>query len=71
MAERAKKLKVCAGHVAGADVGPLISKESKERVHRIIATAVKQGATLVLDGRKNVVCPYSLITDMDVNRKGM
>jgi malonate-semialdehyde dehydrogenase (acetylating)/methylmalonate-semialdehyde dehydrogenase len=58
LAERAKKLKVCAGHVAGADVGPLISKESKERVLRIIETARKQGATIVLDGSKNTPSDY-------------
>lgn len=56
MAERAKKLKVGAGNVTGVDVGPLISKEAKERVLRLIQSGADQGATLVLDGRKNIVC---------------
>jgi len=58
LAERAKKLKVCAGNVPGADVGPLISKEAKERVLRIIQTGIDQGAKLVLDGRKTIPSDY-------------
>jgi malonate-semialdehyde dehydrogenase (acetylating)/methylmalonate-semialdehyde dehydrogenase len=54
LAERAKKLKVGAGNVSGVDVGPLISKEAKERVLRLIQSGADQGAKLVLDGRKNI-----------------
>jgi malonate-semialdehyde dehydrogenase (acetylating) / methylmalonate-semialdehyde dehydrogenase len=47
----ARKLKVGSGFDPSADVGPLISSESKERVESIISQAVDQGATLSLDGR--------------------
>lgn len=56
LAEKAKNLKVNAGHVPGTDVGPVISPQSKERIHRLIESGVKQGAKLLLDGR-NVTVP--------------
>jgi len=49
--EHAAKLKVGAGWEPDTDVGPLISTESTARVNNIIEQAVKQGATLDLDGR--------------------
>jgi len=58
LAERAKKLKVSAGNVAGTDVGPLISPQAKERVLRLIQSGIDQGAELVLDGRKNIPSDY-------------
>jgi len=72
LVERAKKLKVCSGHTPGADLGPLISKDAKARVTRIIEQAVKEGAKLVLDGRDVKVADYpngnflgpTLITDV-------
>ncbi|KAG0329261.1 hypothetical protein BGZ99_002809 [Dissophora globulifera] len=51
LVERAKKLKVTSGFEADADLGPVISKESKARVERLIASGVEEGADLVLDGR--------------------
>lgn len=51
----ASKLKVGCGFDVASDLGPLISVESKERVERIIGTAVEQGAELALDGRNIVV----------------
>ncbi|XP_022650462.1 probable methylmalonate-semialdehyde dehydrogenase [acylating], mitochondrial [Varroa destructor] len=53
--ERAKKLKVNAGHVPGADFGPVISVESKNRIHELIESGVKEGCKLLLDGRDIVV----------------
>jgi len=45
-------LTVNEGNAPGSGViGPMISKESLERVHRIIQKSVEQGAELVLDGR--------------------
>eukprot|EP00271_Cylindrocystis_brebissonii_P014780 TRINITY_DN3630_c0_g1_i3.p1 TRINITY_DN3630_c0_g1~~TRINITY_DN3630_c0_g1_i3.p1 ORF type:complete len:367 (-),score=77.04 TRINITY_DN3630_c0_g1_i3:711-1811(-) len=49
--ERAQKLKVSGGTEQGADLGPVISKEAKQRIHALIDSAVKEGARLVLDGR--------------------
>ncbi|KAI8111906.1 hypothetical protein M9435_004404 [Picochlorum sp. BPE23] len=73
LVERAKGLKVTAGWEPGAQVGPLISKESKQRVCRIIETAPKQGGNVILDGRDIVVEQYphgnfdgpTIITNVD------
>lgn len=54
----AQSYKVGAGHVEGVDVGPVISKESKERIIRIIGQAEADGAKLHLDGRNIVVSDY-------------
>ncbi|KAM5455821.1 aldehyde dehydrogenase (NADP(+)) ald6 [Microsporum audouinii] len=51
IAERARALKVDGGFEEGADLGPVISPESKKRIENIIATAEKEGATILLDGR--------------------
>jgi len=58
LAERAKKLKVTQGAVTGADLGPLISKQAKERVERLIQSGIDQGAKCVLDGRGLKVAEY-------------
>lgn len=51
LVERAKKLKVNAGHIPGTDLGPVISKQSKERIHELIESGIKEGAKCILDGR--------------------
>jgi malonate-semialdehyde dehydrogenase (acetylating)/methylmalonate-semialdehyde dehydrogenase len=56
--ERAKKLKVSAGHEAGADLGPLISPQAKQRVCDLVESGVKDGAQLLLDGRGIKVSGY-------------
>ncbi|WP_340524656.1 CoA-acylating methylmalonate-semialdehyde dehydrogenase, partial [Cupriavidus necator] len=56
LVEKAKTLKINAGHEPGTDVGPVISKAAKARVEGLIDAGVKEGATLLLDGR-NVKVP--------------
>lgn len=51
LVERANQLSTNAGFEEGVDVGQLISPESRERVERLIASAEKEGATILLDGR--------------------
>jgi malonate-semialdehyde dehydrogenase (acetylating) / methylmalonate-semialdehyde dehydrogenase len=51
LVEQAQKLRVGVGWDPHADIGPLITAQSKGRVHRIIHQAVEEGATLHLDGR--------------------
>ncbi|MCJ1265465.1 hypothetical protein MMC22_005343 [Lobaria immixta] len=51
IAERAKKLNVNGGFEEGADLGPLISPQSKSRIESLIASAEEEGATILLDGR--------------------
>ncbi len=43
MAE-AKKLKVTEGMQPGADLGPLISPQAKQRVNELIQSAIDEGA---------------------------
>ncbi|KAA8644554.1 hypothetical protein EYZ11_001463 [Aspergillus tanneri] len=51
IAERAKVLNVNGGFEEGADLGPVISPESKKRIEELIASAEEEGATILLDGR--------------------
>jgi malonate-semialdehyde dehydrogenase (acetylating)/methylmalonate-semialdehyde dehydrogenase len=48
---RARKLKVGEGTKAGVDVGPLVSRQAKERVESFVAAGASEGARLELDGR--------------------
>lgn len=51
LAERAKALRVDGGFEEGADLGPVISPQSKQRIESLIASAEEEGATILLDGR--------------------
>jgi malonate-semialdehyde dehydrogenase (acetylating)/methylmalonate-semialdehyde dehydrogenase len=56
--ERARKLKVNAGHEADSDLGPLISPQAKQRVLDLVQSGVDEGAELLLDGRDVTVPGY-------------
>ncbi|CAN1332619.1 Methylmalonate-semialdehyde dehydrogenase [acylating], mitochondrial [Linum perenne] len=58
LVQSAKALKVNSGTEPDADLGPVISKQAKERIHRLIQSGVESGAELVLDGRSIVVPGY-------------
>ena len=58
LVERAKKLKVNAGHVPDTDVGPVISPAAKERIESLIESGIKEGAKCILDGRGIKVAGY-------------
>lgn len=78
LVEKAKTLKVNAGHEPGTDVGPVVSRAAKARILGLIESGVKQGATLALDGRDAKVKGYeegnfvgptvftNVKTDMDI-----
>lgn len=51
LAEKAKDLQLNGGFEPNADLGPLISPESQQRVEELIASAEQEGATILLDGR--------------------
>ncbi|EON96780.1 putative methylmalonate-semialdehyde dehydrogenase protein [Phaeoacremonium minimum UCRPA7] len=51
LAERAKGLSVNGGFEQGADLGPVISPHSKERIESLIKSAEEEGAQILLDGR--------------------
>lgn len=51
LADSAKRLSVNGGFEEGADLGPVISPQSKERIESLINSAEEEGATILLDGR--------------------
>lgn len=73
IADKASKLNVTAGHEPTADIPPVISPESKDRINFLIGSAEKEGATIMLDGRNVEVSDYpngnfvgpTIITNMD------
>ncbi|RMD42795.1 hypothetical protein DV735_g2377, partial [Chaetothyriales sp. CBS 134920] len=58
VAERARNLNMNGGFEEGADLGPLISPQSKKRVEDLIASAEAEGATILLDGRGQKPAKY-------------
>ncbi|GAB0092758.1 Probable methylmalonate-semialdehyde dehydrogenase [Sergentomyia squamirostris] len=77
LVERAKKLKVNAGHVPGTDLGPVISPQSKDRIHSLIQSGIEEGAKCALDGRGIKVPNYekgnfvgpTILTDVKTTMK--
>lgn len=55
---KAKTLQVNAGCVKGADLGPVISRNAKNRILGLIEDGVREGAKLELDGRGIKVSGY-------------
>lgn len=53
--QRAESIQVDDGSSPDAEMGPLITPASKERVTRIVGEAEQNGATVVVDGRDLVV----------------
>jgi malonate-semialdehyde dehydrogenase (acetylating)/methylmalonate-semialdehyde dehydrogenase len=51
LAEKAKRLTVGPSLSEGADFGPVVTAQAKERIEGLIQQGVDAGATLVLDGR--------------------
>jgi len=51
IAETASKLRVGNGLDEGVQMGPVITKQSKERIESLIGVGEKQGAKVVVDGR--------------------
>ncbi|XP_077395664.1 methylmalonate-semialdehyde/malonate-semialdehyde dehydrogenase [acylating], mitochondrial isoform X2 [Festucalex cinctus] len=58
LVERTKTLRVNAGDQPGADVGPVISPQAKQRVCSLIQSAEDEGAKVLLDGRRVKVKGY-------------
>ncbi|MGO8827807.1 MAG: CoA-acylating methylmalonate-semialdehyde dehydrogenase [Steroidobacteraceae bacterium] len=55
---KAKTLKVNAGVEKGTDLGPVVSKQAKQRILGLIEDGVREGARLELDGRGIKVAGY-------------
>ncbi|XP_022727288.1 methylmalonate-semialdehyde dehydrogenase [acylating], mitochondrial-like isoform X1 [Durio zibethinus] len=58
LVERAKALKVQPGTEPDTDLGPVIGKQAKELVCRLIQSSIESGAKLVVDGRNILVPGY-------------
>jgi malonate-semialdehyde dehydrogenase (acetylating) / methylmalonate-semialdehyde dehydrogenase len=58
IAEAAASIKVGFGLDTGVQMGPVISKDSKQRIERLIATGVNDGAKPIVDGRNTKVVSY-------------
>jgi malonate-semialdehyde dehydrogenase (acetylating)/methylmalonate-semialdehyde dehydrogenase len=56
--DAASKLKVGNGLDEGVQMGPVITPQSKERVESLIGIGQKQGAKILLDGRRSKVPKY-------------
>jgi malonate-semialdehyde dehydrogenase (acetylating)/methylmalonate-semialdehyde dehydrogenase len=56
--DAASKLKVGNGLDEGVQMGPVITAQSKERVESLIGVGQKQGAKILLDGRRSKVPKY-------------
>lgn len=46
------------GHETDAQLGPVVSPESKERICKLVQSGIDEGAKIVLDGRNPVVPGY-------------
>jgi malonate-semialdehyde dehydrogenase (acetylating)/methylmalonate-semialdehyde dehydrogenase len=51
LAQRAKALRVGNGMEAGVEMGPVVTRQALERISSYIDVGVREGATLVTDGR--------------------
>ncbi|KAI4378442.1 hypothetical protein MLD38_015922 [Melastoma candidum] len=75
LVEHAKALKVNSGMAPDTDLGPVISKQAKERICKLIQSGIDDGARLLLDGRNIRVPGYeqgnfvgpTILTDVQSN----
>jgi malonate-semialdehyde dehydrogenase (acetylating)/methylmalonate-semialdehyde dehydrogenase len=51
LAERARALKIKNGMEPDAEMGPIVTREARDRIERYIALGAEEGARLVVDGR--------------------
>src|SRR6266481_694846 len=58
IADSASKLKVGNGLEDGVQMGPVITRQSKERIESLIGAGEKQGAKVLIDGRNSKVPRY-------------
>ncbi len=51
LSERTAALKIGDGMAGDAEMGPVVTRQAKERIERLISEGVEQGAALLVDGR--------------------
>jgi malonate-semialdehyde dehydrogenase (acetylating) / methylmalonate-semialdehyde dehydrogenase len=57
--EAAKKRKVGYGLDTGVEMGPVINAQSKKRINELVGLGVKEGGSVLLDGRDALVKDYA------------
>jgi len=55
LGQKAQSVKVGPGRDPASEMGPVVTREAKERITRLIGSGVEQGASVTVDGRKLVV----------------
>jgi malonate-semialdehyde dehydrogenase (acetylating)/methylmalonate-semialdehyde dehydrogenase len=58
LAPKVAALKIGEGHQDGAEMGPLITAQAKQRIEGLIGKGIEQGAKAVVDGRNYRVAGY-------------
>ena len=58
LAERARALKIKNGMELDAEMGPIVTKDARDRIEGYIGIGAAEGATLVVDGRGHQVAGY-------------
>ena len=58
LAARAKALKIKNGMALDAEMGPIVTREARDRIEKMIGVGVEEGATLVVDGRGHKVSGF-------------
>jgi len=58
LAERARTLKIMDGMSLDAEMGPIVTRDARDRIERAIGTGVEEGARLVVDGRGHKVAGH-------------
>jgi len=58
LAARAKTLKVKNGMELDAEMGPIVTKEARDRIEKYVGIGVEEGAQLVVDGRGHKVSGF-------------
>ncbi|MES2999650.1 MAG: CoA-acylating methylmalonate-semialdehyde dehydrogenase [Pseudomonadota bacterium] len=58
LAERARTLVIKNGMEPDAEMGPIVTREARDRIEGYIAHGVEEGATLVVDGRGHKVAGH-------------
>ncbi|MBC7939391.1 MAG: CoA-acylating methylmalonate-semialdehyde dehydrogenase, partial [Chitinophagaceae bacterium] len=55
LAERVRTLKIKDGMERDAEMGPIVTREARDRIEKYVGIGVEEGATLVVDGRGHTV----------------
>lgn len=58
LAERARTLKIMNGMELEAEMGPIVTREARDRIEGYIKLGVEEGATLLVDGRGHQVAGH-------------